>query len=140
MEHKIEIESLANIDNAARQFLAEIGENRLLAFYGNMGAGKTTFTVALCKALGVQDSVSSPTFAIVNEYRCADGAPLFHFDFYRIKNNAEAMDIGVEDYFYSGEMCIMEWPENIEDLLPEETKKIRISVNPDLSRTISWED
>lgn len=140
MEHKIEIESLANIDNAARQFLAEIGENKLLAFYGNMGAGKTTFTVALCKALGVQDSVSSPTFAIVNEYRCADGAPLFHFDFYRIKNNAEAMDIGVEDYFYSGEMCIMEWPENIEDLLPEETKKIRISVNPDLSRTISWED
>lgn len=140
MEHKIEIESLATIDNAARQFLAEIGENRLLAFYGNMGAGKTTFTVALCKALGVQDSVSSPTFAIVNEYRCADGAPLFHFDFYRIKNNAEAMDIGVEDYFYSGEMCIMEWPENIEDLLPEETKKIRISVNPDLSRTISWED
>lgn len=140
MEHKIEIESLATIDNAARQFLAEIGENRLLAFYGNMGAGKTTFTVALCKALGVQDSVSSPTFAIVNEYRCADGAPLFHFDFYRIKNNAEAVDIGVEDYFYSGEMCIMEWPENIEDLLPEETKKIRISVNPDLSRTISWED
>lgn len=140
MKHSIKINSLAEIDAAALRFLQEIGDNRLLAFYGNMGAGKTTFTVALCKALGVEDSVNSPTFSIVNEYRCADGAPLFHFDFYRIKNNAEAMDIGVEDYFYSGELCIMEWPENIEDMLPEETKKIRIQVNPDLSRTISWED
>lgn len=140
MNHSIEIKSLADIDNAARIFLSEIGENRLLAFYGNMGAGKTTFTVALCKALGVEDAVNSPTFAIVNEYSCTDGSTVYHFDFYRIRNNAEAMDIGVEDYFYSGNLCIMEWPENVEDLLPEETKKIRITVNPDLSRTISWED
>lgn len=140
MKHEINIASLSEIDAAAQKFLSEIGDNRLLAFYGNMGAGKTTFTVAICKALGVKDSVNSPTFAIVNEYECASGELLYHFDFYRIRNNAEAMDIGVEDYFYSGNLCIMEWPENVEDLLPMETKKIRIAVNPDLSRTISWED
>lgn len=140
MKHEIHISSLSETDAAARQFLSETAGHRLLAFYGQMGAGKTTFTVALCKALGVTDSVNSPTFAIVNEYMLADGDTVFHFDFYRIKNNAEAMDIGVEDYFYSGKLCIMEWPENIEDLLPEETLAVHISVNPDLSRTISWED
>ncbi len=140
MKHEIIIRSLAETDAASRQFLAETAGHRLLAFYGQMGAGKTTFTVALCKALGVTDTVNSPTFAIVNEYMLADGDTMFHFDFYRIRNNAEAMDIGVEDYFYSGKLCVMEWPENIEDLLPDETLAVHISVNPDMSRTISWED
>lgn len=140
MKHELVITSLDGIDAVAQEFLGLVADRNLLAFYGQMGAGKTTFTVALCKALGVEDAVSSPTFAIVNEYRCGDGQPLFHFDFYRIRNNAEAMDIGVEDYFYSGCKCIMEWPENIEDLLPEDTLGIYIKVNADMSRTVSWED
>lgn len=140
MKHELSIRSLDGIDAVAKEFLSLIQDRKLLAFYGQMGAGKTTFTVALCKALGVKDAVSSPTFAIVNEYMCADGSAMFHFDFYRIKNNAEAMDIGVEDYFYSGQLCIMEWPENIEDLLPEDTLRIYIKVNDDLSRSICWED
>ena len=140
MTKTIHIPDQDHIDQAAREFLSQIGENRLLAFYGQMGAGKTTFAVALCKALGVEDNVCSPTFTIVNEYRTDQRQTIYHFDFYRIKNNAEAVDIGLDDYFYSGDLCIMEWPENIQDLLPEETKKIRITVNPDLSRTISWED
>lgn len=138
MENSIIIPDLEHIDQAAREFLERTAEHRLLAFYGAMGAGKTTFTVALCKALGVQDSVCSPTFTIVNEYETADGEPMYHFDFYRIRNNAEAMDIGIEDYFYSGCLCIMEWPENVEDLLPEETLRVTITVRPDQSRVISW--
>ena len=140
MVHRIDIPDLSGIDAAAKEFLSKTQGRKLLAFYAPMGAGKTTFTVALCKALGVEDSVCSPTFTIINEYRTASGEPLFHFDFYRIKNNAEAIDIGVDDYFYSGCRCIMEWPENIEDLLPEETLKIRIEVNPDGSRTLIWTD
>lgn len=106
-----------------------------------MGAGKTTFTSALCHCLGVRDdAVSSPTFAIVNEYRTGSGEPMFHFDFYRITKPEEALDIGFYDYIDSGCLCIMEWPENVVQLLPEETLRINISVNPDQSRTISWED
>ncbi len=132
---------LGDIDKAAGDFLKEIQERTLVAFYAPMGAGKTTFTTALCKALGVrEDAVSSPTFAIVNEYRAAGGRPVFHFDFYRIENPAEALDIGLYDYLDSGELCLMEWPENVEDLLPEETLKVQMAVNPDGSRTLSWED
>ena len=141
MEHRIHIATLADINRAAELFLKEIGNNNLWAFYGSMGAGKTTFTVALCKALGVtDDSVCSPTFTIVNEYKRKNGSPVFHFDFYRIRNNSEAMNIGLEDYLYSGEICIMEWPENVEDLLPDETIRIHISVGEDLSRDLVWED
>ena len=141
MEHRIHIATLADINRAAELFLKEIGDNNLWAFYGSMGAGKTTFTVALCKALGVtDDSVCSPTFTIVNEYKRKNGSPVFHFDFYRIRNNSEAMNIGLEDYLYSGEICIMEWPENVEDLLPDETIRIRLSVGADLSRDLVWED
>ena len=141
MEHRIHIATLADINRAAELFLKEIGNNNLWAFYGSMGAGKTTFTVALCKALGVtDDSVCSPTFTIVNDYTRKNGSPVFHFDFYRIRNNSEAMNIGLEDYLYSGEICIMEWPENVEDLLPDETIRIRISVGEDLSRDLVWED
>ena len=89
--------------------------------------------------LGVEDAVCSPTFTIINEYRTRDGEPVYHFDFYRINKTSEALDIGIGDYFYSGDFCIMEWPENIEELLPEETLRVRITVNPDQSRTLSWE-
>lgn len=141
MKHTIIIKDLEDIDRAAGEFLAEIGENKLIAFYAPMGAGKTTFTTALCRRLGVnEDAVSSPTFAIVNEYRTGDGEPMYHFDFYRITKTEEALDIGFYDYIDSGCLCIMEWPENIGDILPEETLHVTIKVNPDESRTISWED
>jgi tRNA threonylcarbamoyladenosine biosynthesis protein TsaE len=141
MKHELKIAGLEDLERAAREFLKEIGDRTLVAFYAPMGAGKTTFTTAVCKVLGVQeDAVSSPTFAIVNEYRTADGNPLFHFDFYRIERLEEALDIGLYDYLDSGCLCLMEWPENIEDLLPEETLKVTMNVNPDGSRTLSWED
>ena len=141
MEHTIVIKDLDSIDKAAEQFLSEIGDSRIIAFYAPMGAGKTTFTTALCRRLGVrEDAVSSPTFAIVNEYRAGNGEPVFHFDFYRVEKESEALDIGFYDYIDSGFLCLIEWPENIEDLLPEDTLKVRITVNPDDSRTVSWEE
>ncbi len=141
MKHEIVIKSLAGIDDAARQFLKEIGQNKLVALYAPMGAGKTTFTSAVCRCLGVaEDAVSSPTFAIVNEYKTASGEPMFHFDFYRITRIAEALDIGFYDYIDSGALCIMEWPENIEEILPEETLKVYIHVSEDETRTLTWED
>lgn len=141
MEHIILVKNLASIDDAAREFLSLIDDHRIIALYGEMGAGKTTFTTALCRVLGVrEDAVSSPTFAIVNEYRTLDGEPLFHFDFYRIEKLEEALDIGFYDYIDSGCLCIMEWPENIDGLLPEDTLKVTIKVNSDLSRTICWTD
>lgn len=141
MMHQITINGLQDLERAAKEFLQQIGDHTLVAFYAPMGAGKTTFTTAVCKVLGVQeDAVSSPTFAIVNEYRAANGDPVFHFDFYRINKLAEALDIGLYDYLDSGCLCLMEWPENVEELLPEETLKVHISVNPDGSRTLSWED
>ena len=141
MKHEIVIKGLEDLDRAAEAFLKEIGDHTLVAFYAPMGAGKTTFTTAVCKALGVEeDAISSPTFAIVNEYRGGNGRPIFHFDFYRIDKPAEALDIGLYDYLDSGELCLMEWPENIEGLLPEETLKISISVQPNGSRLLSWED
>ena len=141
MRHSITISGLEDLDRAAGEFLSEVGTNRIIAFYAPMGAGKTTFTTAICHRLGVRDdAVSSPTFAIVNEYRTADGSPLYHFDFYRITKIAEALDIGFYDYVDSGFPCLIEWPENIEDILPEETLKVSITVNPDESRTLSWDD
>ena len=141
MRHTIIIKDLEDIDRAAGEFLSEIGENKLVAFYAPMGAGKTTFTTALCRRLGVnEDAVSSPTFAIVNEYRTGSGEPMYHFDFYRITKTAEALDIGFYDYVDSGCLCIMEWPENIEELLPDDTLRVTIKVNSDESRTLEWED
>ena len=141
MRHEIIIKDLADIDRAAEEFLREIGDNRLIAFFAPMGAGKTTFTSAICRRLGVrEDAVSSPTFAIVNEYRTASGEMMYHFDFYRITKTAEALDIGFYDYIDSGCLCIMEWPENVEEILPEETLKVYIRVNQDNSRTVYWED
>lgn len=140
MKMEVVIKDLQDLERAAREFLEKIQGSTLVAFYAPMGAGKTTFTTAVCKVLGVkEDAISSPTFAIVNEYRAGDGSPVFHFDFYRITRNAEALDIGLYDYLDSGCLCLMEWPENIEDLLPEETVKVSISVQPDGSRLLSWD-
>lgn len=140
MLQEVIIRDTADLDRAAKEFLSKIGEHRLIAFFAPMGAGKTTFTTAICKVLGVTDPVGSPTFAIVNEYMTADDEPMYHFDFYRINKLQEAVEIGLDDYLYSGCLCIMEWAENIEELLPEETLRIRISIKEDGSRLLSWED
>lgn len=125
---EIRIPSLDKINEAARDFLSQIGENTVIALYGEMGAGKTTFVKAICDELKVADQVTSPTFAIVNEYTSGiDGEPIYHFDFYRIKNLEEVYDMGYEEYVYSGCLCLMEWPELIEDLLPEDCLKVKIS-------------
>ena len=137
MNMEIRIENIENLAAAARKFVDGMGENRVFAFYGKMGAGKTTFIKAVCEALGVEDVVTSPTFAIVNEYADASGEPVFHFDFYRIKNIREAYDIGCEEYFYSGRPCFIEWPELVEELLPEDAVTVRIEVCDDESRTVS---
>lgn len=133
---EIVIKDLESITQAARDFLALAGDSRILAFYGSMGAGKTTFIKALCQVLGVEEEVTSPTFAIVNEYLSSQG-PVYHFDFYRIKRMEEAFDIGLEDYLDSGNLCLMEWPELIEDLLPEDTLRITINENADGTRSVA---
>ena len=140
MTQEIQIKNIEDLDRAAKEFLEKIGNNTLVALFAPMGSGKTTFTTAICRVLGVTDPVGSPTFASVNEYMRADGDPMYHFDFYRINKLQEAIEIGLYDYLDSGCLCIMEWPENIEELLPEETLKVQIRVNPDQSRTILWEE
>lgn len=133
---EIKIQSIETIREAAREFIKHIGEHRVFAFYGKMGAGKTTFIKAVCEELGVDDVITSPTFAIVNEYSLPTG-PLFHFDFYRIKRLEEVYDMGYEDYFYSGCLCFIEWPELIDSLLPDDAVRVNIEEQPDGSRTIS---
>ena len=123
---EIIIKDIESIGTAARQFVNEIGSHKVFAFYGTMGAGKTTFIKAVCEVLGVKDVITSPTFAIVNEYE-SDNGPIFHFDFYRIKKLEEVYDMGYEDYFYSGSLCFIEWPELIEDLLPEDAVRVTIT-------------
>ena len=132
--YKLEIQNIEGIAAAAQQFVEAMGEKKVFAFYGKIGAGKTTFIKAICEALGVEDVVTSPTFAIINEYRAS--SPLYHFDFYRIKNLREAYDIGCEEYFYSGSPCFIEWPELVEELLPEDTVRVQIEVHEEGSRTI----
>lgn len=133
---EIILKSIDKIDEAAHQFIDEMGDNTIFAFYGKMGAGKTTFIKAVCEALGVKDVINSPTFAIVNEYEAGNGEPIYHFDFYRIKKEQEVFDIGYEDYIYSDCICFMEWPELIEDLLPEDAVKVTIEEQEDGSRII----
>ena len=133
---EIQIPSLDKIADAAREFVEQIGDKRVFAFYGGMGAGKTTFIKAVCEQLGVKDAVTSPTFAIVNEY-ASDFGPDYHFDFYRIKNLGEVMDLGFEDYAYSGNICLMEWPELIEDLLPDNTVNVHIAETSNGMRTVT---
>ncbi|MCM1372156.1 MAG: tRNA (adenosine(37)-N6)-threonylcarbamoyltransferase complex ATPase subunit type 1 TsaE [Bacteroides sp.] len=132
---EIIIPSLNKIADAAKDFVAQIGDRRVFALYGSMGAGKTTFIKAVCEELGVTDAVTSPTFAIVNEYNSAHG-PVYHFDFYRINSVAEVMDLGFDDYAYSGNICLMEWPELIEELLPDDTVKVFVEVQEDGTRVV----
>lgn len=127
---------MEHIREAARTFVDAMGDQHVFAFYGSMGAGKTTFIKAICEELGVEDVVTSPTFAIVNEYE--GECPIYHFDFYRIKKLEEVYDMGYEDYFYGDGLCFIEWPEMMEELLPEGTIKVQIKENPDGTRTVSW--
>lgn len=135
----IQLKSIENIAEAAHEFVAQMGDETVYAFYGEMGAGKTTFINALCKELGVEeDTTNSPSFSIINEYRSDTTAELiYHFDLYRLESLEEAFDIGVEDYFDSGALCFLEWPERIDDILPGDTVKVTITVNDDDTRTIT---
>ncbi|MBO7570298.1 MAG: tRNA (adenosine(37)-N6)-threonylcarbamoyltransferase complex ATPase subunit type 1 TsaE [Bacteroidaceae bacterium] len=135
----IKIKSIEEIARAAKEFVAAMGDRKVFAFYGKMGAGKTTFIKAVCEELGVEDVINSPTFAIVNEYVDGHGESVYHFDFYRIKNLQEVRDIGYEDYVYSGNVCFMEWPELIEDLLPDDAVKVTIEEEMDGGRVVRIE-
>ena len=135
---KIKIDSLDNIHVAAKEFIANMGTGKVFAFYGKMGAGKTTFIKAICEELGVNDVITSPTFAIVNEYTADNDAPIYHFDFYRIKKLEEVYDMGYEDYFYGGNLCLLEWPELIEDILPEDVTKVTITEQEDRTRLVEF--
>lgn len=139
MKHIIEIPSVDALPEAAEKFVALMGDETVYAFHGEMGAGKTTFIRQLCRALGVEDDLAnSPSFSIINEYRSDSTAELmYHFDLYRLESVDEALEIGVEDYFDSGALCLLEWPERIEPLLPDDTVTVEITVNPDDSRTLT---
>ncbi len=143
IEHKVILASPSGrleglLVEAAKSFISQMDDRTVFAFHGNMGVGKTTFIKAICEELGVEDVINSPTFAIINEYRSATTAELiYHFDFYRINKLSEAEDIGTEDYFYSGALCFIEWPEKIEELLPCDTVHVYITENEDGSRTVS---
>ena len=138
---EIKIQSLEQIHEAAREFISAMGDNTVFALYGKMGAGKTTFVKALCEELGVSDVITSPTFAIVNEYRSDEnGELIYQFDFYRIKKLSEVYDMGYEDYFYSGALCFIEWPELVEELLPGDAVKVTIEELEDGTRKIVIND
>lgn len=138
---KIQIQSLDELHEAARKFIAAIGDNTVFALYGKMGAGKTTFVKAVCEELGVTDVINSPTFAIVNEYRSdKTGELIYHFDFYRIKKIDEVYDMGYEDYFYSGALCFIEWPELVDDLLPGNAVKVMIEEQEHGSRVLTIDE
>lgn len=130
------INNLSEIRSVARQFISQMSGNTVFAFYGAMGAGKTTFIKAVCEELGVQETITSPTFAIINEYKDGEENSIYHFDFYRINKPEEAFDFGYEDYFYSGNLCFIEWPELVEQLLPDNAVKVYISETESGSREI----
>jgi tRNA threonylcarbamoyladenosine biosynthesis protein TsaE len=137
MSNNITIQDIDHIREAAREFINHIGQHTVFAFYGKMGAGKTTFIKAICEELGVEDVITSPTFAIVNEYTVPSPAlTIYHFDFYRIKKLEEVYDMGYEDYFYSGDLCFIEWPELIEELLPDDAIRVSIEENADGTRNV----
>ena len=134
---QIIIKSPETIRESAKAFVEAMGDSTIFAFYGSMGAGKTTFIKAICEEMGVEDVITSPTFAIVNEYQTRQGMPVFHFDFYRIRKIEEVYDMGFEDYCYSGALCFIEWPELCEEVLPDDTVKVSTNEEPDGSRTIT---
>ena len=144
MSKTINIKSLEEIGAAAHEFVQYVSSSHLqsniFAFFGQMGAGKTTFIKALCRELGVEDDVNSPTFTIVNEYRAAKGFPVYHFDFYRINRISEAYDIGIDEYFSAEGLCLVEWPEKIEEILPDDCFRVYVCVDGDGNRTIRIED
>jgi tRNA threonylcarbamoyladenosine biosynthesis protein TsaE len=131
------IETLAALPQAAQQLLPLLEQHRVIAFYGAMGAGKTTLIKAICEAMGVTDTVNSPTFALINEYHKPTGAPVYHFDFYRINKPEEAFDLGYEEYFFSGHSCLVEWPELIAPLLPSDALHLHLRVHDGGTRTIT---
>jgi ATPase, YjeE family len=132
---EIKINDLNSIRETAREFIDHMDGRKVFAFYGKMGAGKTTFIKAVCEELGVEDVITSPTFAIINEYSGKDDT-IYHFDFYRIKKLEEVYDMGNEDYFYSGALCFIEWPELIEEVLPEDAVKVQIIEKEDGTRAV----
>ena len=134
------IHNIEELPSVAEEFINEMGGKRIFALHGEMGAGKTTFIKAVCEALGVTDVINSPTFAIVNEYKAKNGVPIFHFDFYRIRNIEEVFDLGYEEYFNSNAICFIEWPELIENLLPDECANIYITVENDGTRIIRFDN
>lgn len=136
----IKIHSLKDLRKAAQEFINTIGSHTVFAFNGEMGAGKTTFIKAVCEELGVESNITSPTFALVNEYEAANGRTIYHFDCYRLKNLREAYDLGAEEYFYSGNLCFIEWPEKIEELLPTDAVSVFINVLDDQSRQVVIND
>jgi tRNA threonylcarbamoyladenosine biosynthesis protein TsaE len=133
---KIVIKDKRHLSSAAKKLLESAGEKKIFAFYGSMGAGKTTFIKSVCKELGAVDIISSPTFTIVNEYRTSGGEPLYHIDFYRIKKQEEVFDFGVEEYLTGDSYCFMEWPELVEEILPPGTVKVRITADSNEQRTL----
>jgi len=139
-KYSIQIDNVEELPKAAKMLMESLGEKKLLAFHGQMGAGKTTFIKSICRIMGVTDIVNSPTFSIVNQYEADDGSLIFHFDFYRLESAQEALDIGIFDYWDSGALCLMEWPGKVEKLLPEECVYLDI-IEDEINgkRTISWE-
>lgn len=131
--------TLNNIDEVAKEFVDNIGNAKIFAFYGEMGAGKTTFITAICRALGVVEPITSPTFAIVNEYEAEGNSIVYHFDCYRLETLQDALNVGIEEYFADGNICLIEWAENIESLLPRETVKVRIGVLENDDRILNVE-
>lgn len=134
----IAIDSLKELDDAARSFLKEAGEVTVIAFSGEMGAGKTTFIQALCRQLGVTVEVNSPTFSLVNEYFTPEGDSIYHFDLYRIETPGELFDMGYEEYFFSGSLCLIEWPEKASELIPQNALRVSILIGDNESRLIQF--
>lgn len=129
---------LEQLPDTAKAFIDSIGKDRIFLFEGEMGSGKTTFISEVCRQLGAHDDFGSPTFSLVNEYEAADGSPIYHFDLYRIESPQEAMDMGAEDYFYSGNLCLIEWPDRLGNLMPEDCRTVEFTINPDLTRTVKF--
>jgi len=136
--HKISVKKDGPLGIAAKEFVERMGQSTVFAFYGEMGAGKTTFIKAICRELGVLDNISSPTFALVYEYFSESRGPIYHFDLYRLKSIVELYDLGYEDYFFGGNLCFIEWPEMAGELLPKDVLKVNISINKEGGRTFSF--